>query len=117
MAEGAPVYCDYAEPDRINTLKKAGIAADRCKKGKAKGTKPAVTRRIDWLHDYEIIIDIECADLIEEMRLYQWDEDSNGNRLEIPKKEHDHGIDAMSYALGFDIFAGNKVEGSDYAIL
>ena len=57
-AEGHVVFCDFAEPDRITTLKKFGIAADKCKKGKAKGTKQAVTRRIDWLHDYEIIVDI-----------------------------------------------------------
>lgn len=117
MADGHPVYCDYAEPDRINTLKKFGIAADKCKKGKAKGTKSPVTRRIDWLHDYEIIIDINCVNLIEEMRLYTWEEDSLGHKLDIPKKEHDHGIDAMSYALGFDIFAGSQIQFSDYSIV
>ena len=40
-----------------------------------------------------------------------------GNRLEIPKKEYDHGIDAMSYALGHDIFAGNKFEASKWSLI
>ena len=116
-AEGHVVYCDFAEPDRIVTLKKLGIAADKCKKGKAKGTKQAVTRRIDWLHNYEIIVDVHCENLIEELKLYAWEEDSMGNQLDIPKKEFDHGIDAMSYALGHDIFAGNKFEASKYSLI
>ena len=116
-AEGHVVFCDFAEPDRITTLKKFGIAADRCKKGKAKGTKQAVTRRIDWLHDYEIIVDQSCTNLIEELKMYSWAEDAMGNRLEIPKKEFDHGIDAMSYALGYDIFAGNKFEASSFRLI
>ena len=53
--------------------------------------------------------------LIEEMRLYRWETDSEGHRLEIPLKENDHGIDAMSYALGFDIFSGNLLEGVDFS--
>lgn len=116
-AAGHVVFCDYAEPDRITTLKRFGIAADRCKKGKAKGTKQAVTRRIDWLHNYEIIVDQSCVNLIEELKLYSWEEDAMGNRLEIPKKEYDHGIDAMSYALGHDIFAGNKFEASKWSLI
>ena len=112
---GRVVYCDSAEPDRINTLKRYGIAADKCKKGKAKGNKQAVTRRIDWLHEYEIIIDYRCTNLIEEMRLYRWETDSAGNKLEVPVKENDHGIDAMCYALGHDIFGGGTLTGSTYS--
>lgn len=113
---GRVLYCDSAEPDRINTLKRHGIAADKCKKGKAKGNKQAVTRRIDWLHEYEIIIDYRCTNLIEEMRLYRWETTSEGVKLEIPVKENDHGIDAMSYALGHDIFGGGKLEGVGFNI-
>ena len=113
--EGRKLYCDSAEPDRINIMKRYGIAAEKGKKGKAKGNKQAVTRRIDWLHDYEILIDVHCVNLIEEMRLYRWETDSEGHRLEIPLKENDHGIDAMSYALGFDIFSGNLLEGVDFS--
>lgn len=113
--EGRVVFCDSAEPDRINILRRCGISANKCKKGKAKGNKQAVTRRIDWLHDYEILIDCRCRNLIEEMRLYRWETDAEGHRLEIPVKENDHGIDAMSYALGYDIFAGNSVEGVTYS--
>ena len=112
---GRVLYCDSAEPDRINTLRRYGISACKCKKGKAKGNKQAVTRRIDWLHEYEIIIDYRCTNLIEEMRLYRWETDSEGNKLEIPLKENDHGIDAMSYALGFDIFSGGTIEGVAYS--
>lgn len=113
--EGRVVYCDSAEPDRINTLRRYGIAAEKCKKGKAKGNKQAVTRRIDWLHDYEIIIDYRCTNLIEEMRLYRWETDSEGHRLEIPVKENDHGIDALSYAVGYDIFAGGALDGVSFS--
>lgn len=112
---GRILYCDSAEPDRINILKRYGIAAEKCKKGKAKGNKQAVTRRIDWLHDYEIIVDYHCVNLIEELRLYRWETDSEGNKLEIPVKENDHGIDALSYALGYDIFSGNYVEGVSFS--
>lgn len=115
-AAGYPLWCDYAEPDRINIMRQHGIAAEKCKKGKAKGNKQAVTRRIDWLHDYEIIIDVRCDHLISEMKLYRWAEDGEGNKLEIPLKENDHGIDALSYALGFDIFAGLALVGDSKSI-
>lgn len=108
---GHAVFCDAAEPDRIKELKELGIKADKCKKGKAKGSKSAKTRRIDWLHDYEIIIDVHCVNLINEFKLYSWKVDSAGQKLDIPEDGNDHGIDALSYALGYDIFSGTKLIG------
>ena len=64
-----------------------------------------------------LIVDQRCTNLIEELKMYSWEEDAMGNRLEIPKKEYDHGIDAMSYALGYDIFAGTKFEASMYRLI
>lgn len=110
-ALGHAVYCDAAEPDRIKELKEMGIRADKCKKGKAKGTKSAISRRIDWLHDYEIIIDQKCVNLIGEFKVYRWKVDSAGQILDIPEDADNHGIDALSYALGYDIFAGTKISG------
>ena len=110
-ALGHVVYCDAAEPDRIKELKEMGIHADKCKKGKAKGAKSAITRRIDWLHDYEIIIDQKCVNLIGEFKVYRWKTDSAGQKLDIPEDADNHGIDALSYALGYDIFAGTKLIG------
>ena len=52
--------------------------------------------------------------MIEELRLYRWETDSEGNKMEIPVKENDHGIDALSYALGYDIFSGTFVEGVSF---
>ena len=103
---GQIVYCDNAEPDRIQELRELGIHADKCRKGKAKGAKTAKQRRIEWLHDYVIYVDVSCANLIDELKVYRWRTDSAGNVLDVPEDANDHGIDALSYALGYEIFPG-----------
>lgn len=109
---GQIVYCDNAEPDRIQELRELGIHADKCRKGKAKGAKTAKQRRIEWLHDYVIYVDVSCANLIDELKVYRWRTDSAGNVLDVPEDANDHGIDALSYALGYEIFPGMSLSGS-----
>ena len=84
----------------------------KCRKGKAKGAKTAKQRRIEWLHDYVIYVDVSCANLIDELKAYRWRTDSAGNVLDVPEDANDHGIDALSYALGYEIFPGMSLSGS-----
>ena len=93
-------------------MRELGIHADKCRKGKAKGAKTAKQRRIEWLHDYVIYVDVSCANLIDELKAYRWRTDSAGNVLDVPEDANDHGIDALSYALGYEIFPGMSLSGS-----
>jgi len=85
------IYCDSAEPDRIEELKRMGL-----------NTYPAekeVLVGIDFVKRQKIFIDPECVNTIKEIKGYKWETDKNGNVLDKPVKFNDHSMDALRYAL------------------
>lgn len=97
------IACDSAEPKSIQELKDCGINAYGPKKG-----KDSVLFGIQWLQNYEIIIDKSCQNLKNELTLYQWKKDKDGNTVKQPVDKFNHLIDALRYALGEDM---NLVRG------
>jgi len=71
----------------------------------AKGARPAkkgdgsIVFGIQWLHNWKIIIDISCKELILEFKAYKWLLDKFGESTGKPEDKHNHGIDALRYAL------------------
>lgn len=90
-----PVTCDAAEPKSIAELRTLGIQAVPCRKG-----ADSVTHGIQWLKGNEIIVDRRCQNMINELTLYQWRKDKDGNSINQPQDRNNHLIDAMRYALG-----------------
>ena len=88
------IWADSSRPEVIEHLNRKG-----CKnvKGVKKG-KDSVLTSIQELQDFEIILDSSCKQLEEELSLYCWDKDKNGNTLEKPVKETDDAIDGLRYA-------------------
>ena len=86
-----PVYCDSAEPARIEELRQSGWNANPSDKsvldgiGAVKGFKLRVTRR--------------SANLIKEIENYSWRRDRAGSPLDEPVQFNDHALDAVRYAL------------------
>lgn len=88
------VTCDAAEPKSIGDLCRRGIRAKSAVKG-----ADSVNFGIKFLQSYEIIVDLRCQTLRNELQVYHWKEDKYGNTLQIPVDADNHTIDALRYAL------------------
>lgn len=90
-----PVHCDSNVPEELLTLKRKG-----CPRffGVKKGPG-SVTSGIQKLRGYTIIVHPKCENFIIEISHYQFKQDQFGKELPDPKKEWDHLMDAMRYAM------------------
>lgn len=90
-----PVTCDAAEPKSIEELRRLGVNATASRKG-----RDSVMHGIQWLKGCEIVVDRRCQNAINELTLYQWRKDKDGNSLNQPQDDNNHLIDSLRYALG-----------------
>ena len=90
-----PIYCDYARPETIEQLKRAGY--------NAKPADKIVKAGIDFIKSKEVYIHQDSANLWKEVSLYSW-KTSGDQILDEPIKLNDDGLDAMRYA----IYTGKK---------
>lgn len=88
------VTCDTAEPKSIMELKQLGINAVSAKKG-----PDSVEHGIQWLQGHEIVVDVKCQNMKNELSTYQWRRDKDGNSMKVPAAGNDHLCDALRYAL------------------
>ena len=90
-----PITCDSAEPKSIHELR-AGydINARAARKG-----QDSVVHGIQWLQGYELVVDQRCQNMRNELALYQWRKDKDGNSLAVPEDKNNHLIDALRYAV------------------
>lgn len=85
------VYCDTAEPNRIEELRRAGANAVEANKNVKDG--------LTYLRNIITKIYVQGANLIKELNTYSYKTDRAGNITEEIIKVNDHLIDAMRYAL------------------
>lgn len=85
------VYCDSAEPDRIEEMKRAGIKAVPANKNVKLG--------IDFIKSKELFIDSGSANLLKEIKSYKYIDKGKRttNTPEEPLKLNDHAMDAARY--------------------
>lgn len=88
------ITCDSSEPKSIKEIKNLGIKAIGAKKG-----KDSVNHGIQFLQQHEIVVDISCQNMINELQQYRWKEDKDGNALPVPIDKNNHLIDALRYSL------------------
>lgn len=84
------LYCDSAEPDRIDEFYKAGFNANPSDK--------SVTDGIDKIKSMRLHITKDSENLIKEKDGYKWKVDKMGNMIDEPVKKKDHALDAARYA-------------------
>ena len=89
-----PIYCDGAEPDRIQEICQAGFNAQPAEKG-----KESVRNSIDTVKRYKVHVDKGSLNLIREKRNWKWREDKNGKALDEPVGINDHLMAAERYAI------------------
>jgi len=94
----ARIVCDSAEPKSITELKRYNVNASGARKG-----KDSVLHGVQWLQQHEIIVDKSCVNTQNELQLYQWKKDKNGNSLRQPVDKNNHIIDALRYAYEDDM--------------
>lgn len=90
------ITADCARPETIAELKKRGMSRIRASK---KG-KDSVLHGIQYLKQFDLIIDDRCVKLIEELENYTWMKDKNtGEYMDKPVDSYNHLIDAARYAV------------------
>jgi phage terminase large subunit len=87
-----PIYCDAAEPQRIEEIKRAGFKAIAANKDVKAG--------IDFIKSRKLFIHQGSVNLLKEIKSYKFKVNKNrvGNTPEEPLKLNDHAMDAMRYA-------------------
>lgn len=88
------ITCDSAEPKSIKELQNLGIKAVGAKKG-----PDSVIHGIQWLQGHEIIVDVKCQRMKNELQLYQWRKDKDGQSMRVPEDRNNHLVDALRYCL------------------
>lgn len=90
------VWCDSAEPKSIQELRNMGenrLHAQAVSKG-----KDSKWHGIQWLQQWNIKIDKNCVNFIDEISQYQWKKNKDGETLPEPIDNNDHLLDATRYA-------------------
>jgi phage terminase large subunit len=93
------IVADSAEPRLISELQTSGLNIVPAIKGQG-----SVTYGISLLLDYDLIVSPESINLIKELNNYCWLE----KKSNTPIDNHNHLIDALRYAVGYQLENPNK---------
>jgi phage terminase large subunit len=99
FAEKGLIIADSAEPRLISELKSKGNNIIEAVKGQG-----SVTHGIALLQDYDLIIDPESIELHKELNNYCWLE----KKSSTPIDDYNHAIDALRYAVSYQLANPNK---------
>jgi phage terminase large subunit len=97
------IVADSAEPKSIEEIKRDGWRITGAEKG-----ADSVNQGIDAIKRYKVYIEANSKNLIEEFSSYTWKKDRDGNPMNKPVDEYNHGIDAGRYALSKKILKDRK---------
>jgi len=88
-------YGDCAERKSIDEIRDKGVNIEPTEKG-----KDSVIHGIQWIQQYELIVDERCFKVIEELDNYTWKKDKKtGEYINEPVDTFNHTIDAIRYGL------------------
>lgn len=91
IVRGETIYCDSAEPDRIEEIKRAGFKAVPANKDVKAG--------IDFVKSRKLYVHQSSANILKEIKSYKFKaKGPNKNEPEEPLKLNDHAMDAGRYA-------------------
>ena len=88
-------YGDCAERKSIDEIKDKGVNIEPTEKG-----KDSIIHGIQWIQQYELIVDERCFKVCEELENYTWKKDKKtGEYINEPVDTFNHTIDAIRYGL------------------
>jgi phage terminase large subunit len=99
------IYCDSAEPQRIQELFQAGFLVYPSNK--------IVKDGINYIKTRKIILDSNSKNLLDEIESYSYKKDKDDNIIDDPVKAFDHLMDAMRYAI-FTHYGEGKLKPGVY---
>lgn len=86
------IYCDTAEPDRINEFQTAGFLY-------AQASDKEIHTGIDFCKRFKLHVHPNSLNLIDEFKSYKWKETKSGGITDEPFKYHDHLMSCLRYGL------------------
>lgn len=90
------IIADSAERKSIDEIKAYGV--DRIKPTE-KG-KGSIVQGIQWIQQFDLIVDERCTNVIEELENYTWEKDKKtGEYINTPIDAFNHTLDALRYGL------------------
>jgi len=92
---------DSSEPKSIDYLGSKGIKVEGARKG-----KDSINAGVDFLQDYEIILNAHLIEFKTEFDNYAWGVDKNGKATNKPVDDFNHFIDSLRYST--ERFQGKK---------
>ena len=88
-------YGDCAERKSIDEIRDKGVNIEPTEKG-----KDSIIHGIQWIQQYELIVDERCFKVREELENYTWKKDKKtGEYINEPVDTFNHTIDAIRYGL------------------
>ncbi|AGK96792.1 PBSX family phage terminase large subunit [Clostridium pasteurianum] len=89
------IIADSAEQKSIEEIKRDGIYRI---KGARKG-KDSIINGIQFIQQYQLIINTNCTNIVEELSNYTWQKDkSTGEYINRPIDKYNHLLDALRYS-------------------
>lgn len=85
---------DSSEPKSIDYIKKKGVRIEGAKKG-----KDSINAGIDFLLEFEIVVNAHLVEFMTEFNNYAWSKDKDGKALNKPCDDFNHFIDSLRYAV------------------
>ncbi len=98
MSRTTPIYCDSAEPARIEDLRR-GRLETQIKGFNAQKSVKDVRLGIDRVKSKHLVVSEESVQTIRELRNYRWIQKEGSIRDEPQSGFLDHGLDALRYAI------------------
>ena len=111
---GDLVMADSSRPETIDYLQARGFGVVAARKGPG-----SVRAGIEFLQGYEIVLDPDCEQMREELRLYSWPTDRLTGQVIAgvnPIGAYDHFADALRYATS-NLIADAPLDADDGGVL
>ena len=83
---------DSSEPKSIDYLSGKGVRIEGARKGKG-----SINAGIDFLLEFEIIVNAHLIDFMTEFQNYSWKADKAGAKINTPVDDFNHFIDSLRY--------------------
>ena len=91
------IICDSSEPQIIHELKNHGLPVKACKKGNG-----SVFEGVQLVNSFEIhCIGPVNSNLAKEFKTYSYEQDLDGNYLDVIQDKNNHAMDALRYAVQY----------------